>query len=64
MMLAVDLGHPIAPEITQSALARGVLLNAVSDSTLRVTPPLVITNDELDFAFDVLEEVQSEIAAA
>jgi 4-aminobutyrate aminotransferase len=49
-----------APEardrVVQSAFERGLLVLGAGDSTVRLSPPLVITRDQCDFAMDVLEE--------
>jgi acetylornithine aminotransferase len=61
LMLALDLEAPIAGAVTAAALERKVLVNEVSASAIRITPPLVITDDEIDHAIGVLAEVLDEI---
>ena len=48
LMCAIDLARPRAAEAVDALLARGFLVNAVSDRTLRFLPPLVITEDDID----------------
>lgn len=50
LMLAIELIRPIAAAVAGRALDEGVLVNAIGDSTLRLVPPLVITDDEIDEA--------------
>jgi 4-aminobutyrate aminotransferase len=38
------------------AFERGLLVLGCGASTLRLSPPLVITRDQADFALDTLEE--------
>jgi 4-aminobutyrate aminotransferase len=49
-----------APElrdrILRQAFDRGLLILGAGDSVLRLSPPLVITRDQCDFALDTLEE--------
>ena len=52
----LQLTEPGAP-IVAACLERGVLLNATADTVLRLLPPLVITEAEIDRALGVLEEV-------
>jgi acetylornithine/N-succinyldiaminopimelate aminotransferase len=52
----LQLTEPGAP-IVAACLERGVLLNATADTVLRLLPPLVITEAEIDRALSVLEEV-------
>jgi 4-aminobutyrate aminotransferase len=43
-------------EIVSKAFERGVLVLGAGDSTIRLCPPLVVTQDQCDFALDTLEE--------
>ena len=52
----LQLTEPGAP-IVAECLARGVLLNCTADTVLRLLPPLVITENEIDQALAILEEV-------
>ena len=56
LLLAADLDRP-AGEVVGSALAAGLLVGTAGERTLRLTPPLTITVDELDRALTTLEEV-------
>jgi len=42
--------------VVQLAFERGLLVLGAGDNTIRLSPPLVITRDQSDFALDVLEE--------
>lgn len=61
LLLALDLGEPVAGAVTGAALERKVLVNEVSSSAIRITPPLVISDAEVAHAIDVLSEVLREI---
>jgi acetylornithine/N-succinyldiaminopimelate aminotransferase len=56
LLLGADIDRPAADVVTD-CLSRGLLVGTAGERTLRLTPPLVITTDELDHAVDVLEEV-------
>lgn len=64
LLVGVDFGRDVAREISGAALARGLLVNDVTASTVRLSPPLVITDADVTEALDVLEEVWREVAAA
>ncbi|HEV3330597.1 MAG TPA: acetyl ornithine aminotransferase family protein [Bryobacteraceae bacterium] len=53
-----------APElrdhVEQRAFERGLLVLGAGDSTLRLSPPLVITRDQCDFALETLAECLTE----
>ncbi len=50
LLLGVGLDLPIAPQVVQEALAQGVLVNAIGDRTIRLAPPLLISDDEVELA--------------
>jgi predicted acetylornithine/succinylornithine family transaminase len=56
LLLALDVDRPAA-EIVEAALERGLLVGTAGPNTLRLTPPLTITEDELRLALTVLQEV-------
>ena len=61
MLLAFDLGVPSAGALVSAALERGLLVNEVTPSAIRITPPLVITDDEIDTALARLGEALDAI---
>jgi acetylornithine/N-succinyldiaminopimelate aminotransferase len=63
LMIAVDLGRTIAREVAERALQRGLLVNDATPSVLRLTPPLVISDAQIDEAVGILGDVWQEVAA-
>ncbi len=59
LMIGVTIGEP-CPAVQKKCAENGVLVNCASDGNLRLVPPLVITNDEIDQAAAV---INSAIAA-
>ena len=43
--------------VAQAALDRGLIVNAVTPSTVRLAPPLVVSDDEIDEAVSILADV-------
>jgi ornithine--oxo-acid transaminase len=43
-------------EVCERLAARGVLAKDTHDTTIRLAPPLMISEDDLDRALDVIEE--------
>ena len=64
LMLAAVLPGPLAKEVTARALDRGLLVNNPKSDVLRFTPPLVITDEEIDRGLDILKEVWREVGQA
>lgn len=55
LLLGAVLDSPRAAEVNRAALSNGLLLNNVTADTVRFTPPLVITEDEIDEAASKFE---------
>ena len=47
-MLAIEFNSPVAGELVKLGLENGLVLNKVSDFTLRFLPPLVINKKDID----------------
>jgi acetylornithine/N-succinyldiaminopimelate aminotransferase len=64
LLLALDLGHPIAASIVAQAFEDGVLLNAPRPDTLRFMPALNVTREEIASMIDALDAILTKLAAA
>jgi 4-aminobutyrate aminotransferase len=51
-----EYGAELRDRIVQRAFEHGVLFLGCGPSTVRISPPLVVTKDEADAAIDILEE--------
>jgi acetylornithine/N-succinyldiaminopimelate aminotransferase len=57
LLIGVELAEPKAHAVAEAALQRGLLVNDATPRVVRLTPPLVITDDDLHEALEILEEV-------
>ena len=57
LLLAAELTQPIAKHVAADALDAGLVLNAVNDQALRLAPPLLVSDDEIDEAVAILAGV-------
>lgn len=57
LMIAAELARPDAQRVAAECLDRGIVLNAVGDTTLRLLPPLVCTDQETAILVDTLSAV-------
>jgi len=58
LLLAVELVSPLdARVVARRALERGVVVNAVTPTALRLAPPFILTDDEVDHALAILGAV-------
>jgi predicted acetylornithine/succinylornithine family transaminase len=55
VMWGIDLDRPAAP-VVEAAMQRKLLVNRTSDTVVRLLPPYVITEREIDEALPLLEE--------
>ncbi len=63
LLLAVQLADSIsAKEIERQCLAAGLVVNALAEHTIRLVPPLIVTEDECSEAVQILTEAVGEAA--
>ncbi|HEY8496438.1 MAG TPA: acetylornithine transaminase [Limnochordales bacterium] len=63
LMVGVELAGVAAPRVQAEAQARGLLLNAIGQSILRLLPPLIVRRAELDEAVGILEAAMEAASA-
>lgn len=61
LMLGVVLNAPVAKEAVKLGFDHGLILNAPAADVIRLTPPLVITEDEIDTAVDRISTLLDEL---
>jgi len=57
LLLAAELAGRPSKDVAAAALARGLVVNAVTPTAIRLAPSLLVTDDELDEALSILKEV-------
>ena len=48
LLLGAVLSHPVAPELEAAARAHGLLVNAIGSDVIRMAPPLVLSDNDID----------------
>ena len=61
LLIGIDCDKTPSREIAGRCLEQGLLINDVTPSTIRLSPPLTITDDEVDEGLAILEAVFDEI---
>jgi acetylornithine/N-succinyldiaminopimelate aminotransferase len=61
LLLAVEFHGEIGQEVLMACLANGLLVNKVKPNAIRLIPPLIIGNQEVDEAITILDKVFSGI---
>jgi acetylornithine/N-succinyldiaminopimelate aminotransferase len=64
LMLGVQLPNASARDLAAASLSGGVVVNDATPDVIRITPPLVISDDEIDRAATVLSEAWDAIRTA
>ncbi|HVU66809.1 MAG TPA: aminotransferase class III-fold pyridoxal phosphate-dependent enzyme, partial [Ktedonobacteraceae bacterium] len=64
LMRAVHVKNDLAGKIVEKAMHQGVLLNALGGDTLRIVPPLVVSQSDLDEAAEKLDRALAQVAKA
>ena len=64
LLIGVALPEAKARAVAEAALERGLLVNDATPSVVRLTPPLVITDDDIQEALEILEEVAGATGTA
>jgi acetylornithine/succinyldiaminopimelate/putrescine aminotransferase len=62
LMIGVEINKPIARDLMRASLERGLIFNAVGDTTLRFLPPLCISEADVDEALQKLNEAHKAIS--
>ncbi len=60
LMVGITLTEPIAADVAQAALSRGIVLNNIGTNILRFLPPLVCGKSEIDTLIAVLSTILDE----
>ena len=55
LLVGLELNVPIA-DVVSAATARGLMLISAGESIIRICPPLVISEAEIDFALNALHD--------
>lgn len=56
LMIGIDLDKPCG-ELVANALQKGLLINVTAEKTIRLLPPLLIDNEQINFLTDTLSEL-------
>jgi acetylornithine aminotransferase/acetylornithine/N-succinyldiaminopimelate aminotransferase len=64
LLLGIGLSRPLAQETARAALAEGLLVNPIGASTIRLAPPLIVGEMELDLAVSGIERALTVAQAA
>lgn len=63
LLLAVELGAPIATAVRERALEAGFIVNATGPTTLRLAPPLILSAEQAGSFTAALPTLLDEVAA-
>jgi len=55
LMVGLQFKRDDAPAIAEECLCRGLILNPIGSNTIRFLPPLIVTEEDIDRAIEILE---------
>ncbi len=64
LLLGIVLTEPLAPQVQQAAQDAGFLVNAPAPDVVRLMPPLILGDDEVDAFLQALPGVLDAVSAA
>lgn len=62
LMIGIELSVPVAGEVTSACLDAGLLVNNVTPSVIRLTPPLIVEAEHCTEAVEILSGVLSKVS--
>jgi len=63
LLIGIELDRPCA-ELTQRALAAGYLINVTAERTIRLLPPLILTDEEVQHLIEGVARLVNDFTAA
>jgi acetylornithine/N-succinyldiaminopimelate aminotransferase len=64
LLVGVGLAQPVAAAVSAEALRRGLIINAPNESSLRIAPPLIVSDAEIDTFLSILGQSMAAVAGA
>lgn len=64
LLLGIGLTAPVAKDVETAARTHGLLINAPTPDTIRLAPPLIIDDADVDLAMNRLNSALNDVAAA
>lgn len=64
LIWAIELDRPAAEEAVNLCLQEGLLANNVKPTALRLVPPLIVTEEEIDEAVEIIDRVLTRLETA
>ena len=61
LLLAIEFDRDIGQDMLNACLENGMLVNRLKPNAIRLIPPLIITNSEVDEALDILDKALSAV---
>jgi len=64
LIWAIELDRPVAEEAVNLCLKEGLLANNVKPTALRLIPPLIVSEEEIDQAVEIIDRVLTRLETA
>lgn len=61
LIWALELKKPLAAQIQRVCQEKGLLVNVIGDSVIRILPPLIVSMEQLEKGLDIMEITLNEV---
>ncbi len=61
LICALEISKPAAKAVQQDCTEAGLLINAIGDNTLRLLPPLTVSDSEIDEGMNIIKDLLNKI---
>lgn len=62
LLRGIHLHRPIAKDVVAKTLEKGLIINAIGDSTIRLAPPIVVSSSQIESACTLIDEAIEQCA--
>jgi acetylornithine/N-succinyldiaminopimelate aminotransferase len=62
LLIGVGLTKPVAHEVVDAAFRLGLIVNAASDSSIRIAPPLIVSDADIDLFLEIFCKALEAVA--
>ncbi|MCC2316199.1 acetylornithine transaminase [Cellulomonas xiejunii] len=62
LLVAVELTRPVAAQVAADALEAGIVVNACTPTTLRLAPPFILTDEQVQPFVDLVAALPADLA--
>jgi len=63
LMIGIELMNPVAQRVVALCREKGLLTNAIGEHTIRLLPPLIVSEEDIQAGFEIVKASLDEAGA-